>query len=130
MLLIGRGWQSGISSEVRLAAMIPATRATAIASPLASVASRTALTVSGLILTRHSATASRTLTGLAPTSTIRAAPDSSRWVSLGSAGALAEGYARGSSGPLRLRPHPRHLRIYTPRASPPAWGRPELGGNA
>src|ERR1700694_284320 len=79
-LVIGSGWQSGMSSAVRLAAMIPATRATPRASPLASSESRIARSVSGAILTRHSAVASRRVSALAPPSTIRAAPDSSRWV--------------------------------------------------
>ena len=34
--VIGNGWQSGISSPVRLAAMMPARRATSSTSPLAS----------------------------------------------------------------------------------------------
>src|SRR5215472_4100957 len=78
--LSGSGWHRGIRSGVRLAAMIPATRATPRASPLASVASRRARTVSGAILTKHSAVASRRVSRFSPTSTIRAAPASSTCV--------------------------------------------------
>ncbi len=73
----GSGWQSGMRSGVRLAAMIPATRATWRASPFA-VPSRTALTVSGAMRTMHSAVASRAVASLSATSTMRAAPLSSR----------------------------------------------------
>src|SRR5256886_17714781 len=60
--------------------MIPATRATWSASPL-GVPSWTALTVSGAMRTMHSAVASRTVAILSATSTMRAAPFSSRCVS-------------------------------------------------
>src|SRR4030088_3009883 len=79
-MVIGSGWQSGISSEVRFAAMIPATRATPRASPFASSEARIASRVAAAIRTTHSAVASRRVSALAPTSTIRAAPDLSRWV--------------------------------------------------
>src|SRR5579859_443275 len=78
-LVSGSGWHSGIRSEVFFAAMIPATRATWSASPLA-VPSRTALTVSAAMRTMHSAFASRTVAILSATSTMRAAPFSSTWV--------------------------------------------------
>src|SRR5438034_3339391 len=68
-----------MSSDVRFAAMIPATRATCSASPL-GVPSRTAFTVSGAMRTTHSAVASRTVAILSATSTIRAAPFSSTCV--------------------------------------------------
>ena len=76
----GSGWHSGMRSGVRLAAMMPATRATCRASPFA-VPSRTALMVSADMRTRHSAVASRTVASLSATSTMRAAPLSSRCVS-------------------------------------------------
>ena len=47
----GRGWQSGISSAVRLAAWIPAIRAVADTSPLGSSPRSTAAAVAGAI--RH-----------------------------------------------------------------------------
>src|SRR5712692_6549032 len=59
--------------------MMPATRATCSASPFA-VPSRTARSVSGAIRTMHSAVASRTVGILSATSTMRAAPFSSRCV--------------------------------------------------
>src|SRR3954465_5719029 len=43
---IGNGWQSGIRSDVRLAAMMPAMRATPSASPLASAPSPVAASAS------------------------------------------------------------------------------------
>src|SRR5437660_4094782 len=61
--------------------MMPATRATPSASPFASCPSATARMVSGAIRTRHSAVASRRVSALSPTSTIRAAPVSSTWLS-------------------------------------------------
>ncbi len=68
------GWQSGIRSGVRLAAMMPAVRATPNTSPLASCPARTAASVDGFILRVTCATASRTVSPLAETSTIRASP--------------------------------------------------------
>src|SRR5579859_2858845 len=60
--------------------MMPATRATPSASPLARLAPPTRATVPADMRTRHSATASRWVTGLAPTSTMRASPCSSKCV--------------------------------------------------
>src|SRR5712692_4419886 len=88
----GSGWHRGISSEVRFAAMIPATRATWMASPLA-VPSRTARSVAGAIRTRHSASASRVVTALTATSTMRAAPRSSRCVKRFATFATRSGYS-------------------------------------
>src|SRR6266478_1360412 len=89
----GRGWQSGIRSEVRFAAMMPATRATWSASPF-GVPSRTARNVGGAIRTTHSASASREVIGLPATSTMRAAPPASRCVSRFAAGfATRSGYS-------------------------------------
>src|SRR6266511_578606 len=61
------GWQRGIRSGVRLAAWMPATRATARTSPL-------------VIAPRARAMARRWLASLGVTSTIRARPSGSRWV--------------------------------------------------
>src|SRR5918995_1553373 len=79
--VIGSGWHSGIRSGVRLAPMIPATLATARASPLGSPAEASSSRVSGASTTRQPAVATRSVSGLAETSTIRAAPWSSRWLS-------------------------------------------------
>src|SRR5262245_33805658 len=69
-----RGWHSGIRSWVRLAAMMPATRATPSTSPLLALPLRTVSRVSAAMTTRPSAIASRSVTALAPTSTMRASP--------------------------------------------------------
>src|SRR6478735_2860070 len=77
---IASGWQSGISAGVCLAPMIPAIRATASASPFGTPSPRSSATTSDDTRTRPDALASRAVTDLAETSTIRAAPDSSTWV--------------------------------------------------
>src|SRR5205814_5507461 len=73
------GWQSGINSAVRRAAMIPARRATASTSPLprAPLAWSTSRSVSRRIFTAADAVAVRAVSGLSATSTIRAAPRAS-----------------------------------------------------
>src|SRR5262245_63282610 len=73
------GWQRGISSGVRLAPMIPAVRATPRTSPFTSCPARTATTVAAFIFNVTRATASRTVSDLAETSTIRASPAGVRW---------------------------------------------------
>src|ERR1700760_1185898 len=75
------GWQSGIRSGVRLAPWMPAIRATASASPLGTSPARNAATAAADSRTRPEAVAVRAVTSLADTSTIRACPDESRWVS-------------------------------------------------
>src|SRR4249919_594578 len=75
----GSGWQSGISSLVRFAAMMPASCAVTSASPFGSSRSRRA--VSGAICTAARATARRCESGLPPTSTMRTSPASPRWLS-------------------------------------------------
>src|SRR3954451_18359703 len=75
------GWHSGTRSGVRLAPMIPAIRATAMASPFGTPPPRSSATTSGLTSTRPAAVATRDVTGLSVTSTIRAAPLRSTWVS-------------------------------------------------
>src|ERR1700754_3595117 len=73
-------------SGVRLAPMIPAIRATASASPFGTPLPRSSSITSGVVTTRPDATAKRELTGLAETSTMRAAPVSSTWESRDSSG--------------------------------------------
>src|SRR5579884_469324 len=60
--------------------MMPARRAAANASPFSSRPATMADTVAGCILTLARATASRRVTALSPTSTIRMRPPASRWV--------------------------------------------------
>ncbi|MNH30385.1 hypothetical protein D3C79_906770 [compost metagenome] len=74
------GWHSGISSWVRLAAMIPAIRDTAKTSPLGWPPVQISARVSGFIRTQASAIASRRVSGLLLTSTMCAWPRLSRWV--------------------------------------------------
>src|SRR3954468_22592578 len=77
----GSGWQSGISSAVRLAAWMPAMRAVPTTSPFGRSPAATSAAVSGAIRTTARATARRSVTSLPPTSTIRARPSASVWVS-------------------------------------------------
>src|SRR2546423_11634067 len=67
-------------SPVRLAAMMPARRATSRTSPLACPRSRMRVRVAGAMRTRPLARASRSVSGLALVSTMRLAPCSSKWV--------------------------------------------------
>src|SRR3954469_8179787 len=78
-----RGWQSGISSAVRLAAMMPAMRAVPSTSPFLALPDTIRSSVALVMTTRPSATASRSLAGLSDTSTIRASPEAPIWVSAG-----------------------------------------------
>src|SRR5207244_3557337 len=80
-LVRGRGWQRGIRSPVRLAAMMPARRATSRTSPLARARSRMRAAVAGAMRTRPLARAWRSVSGLSLVSTIRLAPCSSKWLS-------------------------------------------------
>src|SRR6478736_2268153 len=64
-------------SAVRFAAMMPARRATCNGSPFFTARERIARAAAAFIRTSPSATASRTVSGLAPTSTMRARPCSS-----------------------------------------------------
>ena len=68
---------------MRLAAMMPARRATPRTSPLAAVPAVTSASVAGAIATEPRATARRAVAGLSETSTICAAP---RGVEMGEAG--------------------------------------------
>src|SRR4051794_16145364 len=74
------GWQSGISSDVRLAAMMPAMRAVPSTSPFVALPDVTKSSVALLMTTRPSAIAVRSVAGFAETSTIRASPLASIWV--------------------------------------------------
>src|SRR5689334_6320888 len=77
------GWQSGISSDVRLAAMMPAMRAVPSTSPFLALPDTISSSVALVMRTRPSATASRSVAGLAETSTIRASPEAPIWVRAG-----------------------------------------------
>src|SRR4051812_38699455 len=88
------GWHSGISSPVRLAARTPAMRAVPSTSPLGASPSATTRAVAGDMRTTARATARRWVTGLSPTSTMRASPCSSRCVRPASGIAAALGRGR------------------------------------
>src|SRR6185437_12273210 len=77
----GTGWHSGTSSEVRLAAWIAATRATPSTSPFFAPPDSTRASVAGSMRIRPPAIATRWVSALPATSTMRAAPRSSKWVS-------------------------------------------------
>src|SRR5574340_139511 len=74
------GWHSGISSAVRLVAWIAAMRAMPSTSPLAASPPRMRSRVSGNMLIRPLATATRRVSSLPATSTMTARPRSSKWV--------------------------------------------------
>src|SRR5499427_7229516 len=82
MLETERGWQSGISSCVRFAAMMPAMRAAPSTSPFFALPASTRSRVFAAITTRPSAMASRSLGAFADTSTMRASPPRPRWLSV------------------------------------------------
>src|SRR5829696_9116543 len=92
-----------MSSEVRLAAMIPATCAVAMASPFRS--SRSCRAVSAAIVTVAAATARRRETGFEPTSTMWISPESSTCeksaITRDSAGRARRGRAGAARPPLR-----------------------------
>src|SRR5215470_16387265 len=92
------GWQSGMSSLVFLPAMMPAMRAAPSTSPFLASPLSTRSSVAGVITTRPSAIATRSVAGFADTSTMRASPVLPRWVSLSS---RATGLLRCARGPLR-----------------------------
>ena len=72
------GWHNGMRSLVRLAASTPATRAVARASPLGSPPEVISATTSAVVCTVPAATAVRAVAALSVTSTMCAAPCSSR----------------------------------------------------
>src|SRR5215510_1213281 len=82
------GWQSGMSSLVFLPAMMPAMRAAPSTSPFLASPLSTKSSVAGVITTRPSAIAMRSVAGFADTSTMRASPLWPRWVSLPAMGLL------------------------------------------
>ena len=75
-LLNGNGWHRGTSSGVRLAAMMPAIRATARASPLGRSPFASSSTTSGRVTSTAWAVASRDVTAFSLTSTMCAVPSS------------------------------------------------------
>src|ERR1051325_659588 len=77
--LMGTGCVSGIRFGVCLAASTPATLAVVRTSPFGSACSTSLVSVSGFMRTVATATASRTVTRLLPTSTMEMPPVSSRW---------------------------------------------------
>src|SRR5687768_2323152 len=76
------GWHSGISSLVFFAAMIPASRAACSGSPFLTLPERINLRALPDMAIDPRATASRSVTGLSPTSTMRMRPLASTWVNL------------------------------------------------
>src|SRR6185437_4533867 len=80
-LVIGNGWHSGMSSCVRFAAMMPASRAAPSTSPFAALPLRMRSSVAFFVTTRPSATARRPVVGLADTSTMCASPRPVIWLS-------------------------------------------------
>src|SRR5260221_9925894 len=75
-----------MSSAVRFAAMMPASLAVCRGSPFLTARVRIARTAAALIRTSPVAMASRTVSGLAPTSTILTRPRASTWESWTRAG--------------------------------------------
>ena len=75
---MGMGWHIGISSLVFFAAMMPAMRAHAKTSPFGARSSQIMRSVSGFIVMTDCAQAVRRVTAFSPTSTMHAAPVSSR----------------------------------------------------
>src|SRR6266849_8653587 len=110
-LVMRRGWQRGIRSGVRLAAMMPAVRATPRTSPLARPPARMAARVAGRILRATRATASRAVSDLGDTSTIRASPDGLTWERPRKPGASRDGDMEKLAQPLRVRRAPRRARV-------------------
>src|SRR3989442_557075 len=89
------GWHIGISSQVRLAAITAATWATARTSPFLMPPLWIAARVAGCIRISPAAVATRSVTSLSPTSTMRGRPAASRWVR----SAISRQDGRGSREP-------------------------------
>src|SRR6266571_2316383 len=89
----GRGWHRGMASAVRLAARMPARRATSATPPFSSFPDRTRRMAAAEMRIRPRATASRAVTAFPVTSTMRARPWRSRWLRAG----------RGERAALALR---------------------------
>src|ERR1700722_6171501 len=96
------GWQSGIRSDVFLAAIMPAIRAAPMTSPFLASPARVVARVAAAMRTRPSAIAIRSVAALSDTSTIRASPSAARWVS-GFDTSADE--TMGWGAPLLKRPH-------------------------
>src|SRR5438552_3182898 len=111
----GSGCASGMSSLVRFAAMVPARGAAASTSPFGIAPSRTSASVEGETRSKPRATARRSVTAFAPTSTIRAAPLESMCVSFFCAGLTC--LISRSSCDLRLlgQDHVDELALLDPR---------------
>src|SRR3954464_14898490 len=96
-VIVGSTWlsgsecASGISSSVRLAAWIAATRATVTTSPFGASPAATRAAVSGDIRTTARARAQREVSDFSETSTMRALPAASRWVSAASTVPMVRG---------------------------------------
>src|SRR4051812_7874242 len=108
-------------SAARLAAWIPATRATASTSPLLTALDATLAEVSGCMYTRQRATARRWVGSLGVTSTIRARPRGSRCVRPRSdMAASLPGSLQGGAGRRQMDTNPAiqwvsvHLRAARP----------------
>src|SRR3954452_16278163 len=115
----GSEWASGISSSVRLAAWIAASRATVATSPFGPPPAATRAAACGDIRTTARARAQRTVSAFSLTSTMRALPAASRWVSVPST--ITYGTEGEDLGPLvRRAARARRLR---PRRARPARGR-------
>jgi hypothetical protein len=82
MPVSGSGWHRGISSAVRLAAMIPASSAVAITAPFGAVPERTASSASSEQVSVPVALAVRAVSALSDMSTMRARPSPPTWLSL------------------------------------------------
>src|SRR6478752_927834 len=99
------GWHSGTRSGVRLAAMIPAIRAVASASPFGRLPCCNNRTTSAVVRSTPVASAVLVVGCLPETSTIRAAPLASTWVSAGAGSGTAGGDCENWA-PLTAAPTP------------------------
>src|SRR3954452_3837934 len=87
----GNECASGINSSVRLAAWMAASRATVATSPLGASPAATRAAASGDMRTTARARAQREVSDFSLTSTMRALPASSRWVSAPSTAHMVRG---------------------------------------
>src|SRR5580765_8003036 len=77
------GWHSGMRSEVRLAAWMPAMRAISMGLPFFARPFATSRRAADDTRMNSTAVARRSVTGLSPTSTMRTLPLESTWLSVG-----------------------------------------------
>src|SRR5688572_26096857 len=101
-----------MSSEVRFAAMIPASRAVCSGSPFLTALSRIARTAAALMRISPVAVASRTVFALPLTSTMRAWPDAPTWERTGGPGRLLFAFIRLTSGEKERQTLERHGQIH------------------